>query len=162
MGSKRNYPKNRKPVRRYPEYAVKDSIYGIYHGIKKRCYGKWHQAYHNYGARGIEMDEEWRKNYMKFYEHVEPRPSMDHSLDRIDNNKGYIPGNVRWATTKEQARNTRFNVRLEYHGKIQTQVEWSEELGISRDTFHKRLKTWGPNDPRTFKKGKYRCRTKKS
>jgi hypothetical protein len=65
------------------------------------------QAPHLYAERGIDMDPRWR-DFAVFLTEVGPRPSRYHSIDRIDNEKGYWPGNVRWATAKEQAQNRRY------------------------------------------------------
>lgn len=82
-------------------------LYFIWRNIIERCENPNAQAYQNYGGRGIRIDPEWRKDYAKFRDDIGPRPSPDHSLDRIDNNQGYAPGNMRWATRDEQQRNTR-------------------------------------------------------
>lgn len=76
-----------------------------------RCSKKSGKDWRNYGGRGIKVFPAWRKSFEKFYEHVGPRPSSAHSLDRYpDNDGGYEPGNVRWATVKEQRANTRRTV----------------------------------------------------
>jgi len=69
-----------------------------------------HRSYKDYGGRGIKVCEEWSDlvtGFDAFLQHIGPRPSERHSVDRIDNDKGYEPNNVRWATPKEQAWNTR-------------------------------------------------------
>ena len=71
---------------------------------------------------------------------VGPRPSDKHSLDRIDNAKGYEPGNVRWATMSAQCRNKRNNRLLTFRGKTQCMTAWGEELGLSRGCIKCRLK----------------------
>jgi hypothetical protein len=86
-----------------PEYAV-------WTGIKMRCFNPNATGYKYYGGRGITMCERWRRSYSAFRADVGPRPSRAHSIDRIDNDGNYEPGNVRWATYRQQARNKRRRV----------------------------------------------------
>ncbi len=79
--------------------------YRTWQGIKTRCYKKNFKHYHCYGGRGITVDARWRDNYEAFLSDVGRAPSSRHSLDRIDNDGNYEPGNVRWATHREQALN---------------------------------------------------------
>lgn len=81
--------------------------YNIWKNMKKRCKNPKTKAYKDYGGRGIKVAQEWDKSFVAFYNHVGPRPSKAHSLDRIDNNGNYEPGNVRWATADQQANNKR-------------------------------------------------------
>lgn len=83
----------------------------IYRGIITRCENPRSKSFARYGARGITMCDEWRKDFWSFYNHIGPRPSKSHSVDRIDTLKGYEPGNVRWASVLTQTnnrKNTRF------------------------------------------------------
>lgn len=80
--------------------------YRVWAAIKTRCYNPKAQYFHLYGGRGIQMDERWRRDFAAFLADVGPRPSLAYSIDRIDSNKGYFPGNCRWATATTQARNT--------------------------------------------------------
>jgi hypothetical protein len=73
----------------------------------RRCYNKNTLDYPNYGGRGIKVYRAWRKSYLKFLAHIGRRPSQWHSIDRIDNDGNYRPGNVQWATKKQQNNNTR-------------------------------------------------------
>lgn len=72
-----------------------------------RCHNPKHTAFKNYGARGISVCSEWRGpgGARLFAEYLGPRPSPQHTVDRINTNRGYEPGNVRWASVQEQARN---------------------------------------------------------
>jgi hypothetical protein len=86
-----------------------DPIYAIWCSMIRRCHEPKCKSYAYYGARGISVCPQWRNSFSAFYEYVGDRPSPKHSLDRIDNGKGYEPGNCRWATVYEQAQNTRNN-----------------------------------------------------
>jgi hypothetical protein len=102
-----------------------------WHDMKKRCSDPTHPSFHNYGGRGIAVCEEWLKDYNTFYEHIGAAPSKNHSVDRIDNNKGYEPGNVRWTTVKQQNRNRRNTVLITAKGKTLSLSEWATELNAS-------------------------------
>lgn len=83
-----------------PEYAA-------WHAMRQRCHNPKNPYYGGYGARGISVAPEWHGDFMAFFAHVGPKPSQAHSLDRINNNGNYEPGNVRWATRAEQSLNRR-------------------------------------------------------
>ena len=78
--------------------------YKSWSAAKHRCFDVKGERYHRYGGRGITMCDEWRNSFPAFLAHMGPRPD-GFTLDRIDNSKGYEPGNCRWATYKQQAQN---------------------------------------------------------
>lgn len=104
------------PYKKYRPYT-EHPIYGIWMGIKNRIYNVSDDQYENYGGRGLDMLAEWRSSFGAFAAWVEhnlgPRPSAEHSVDRIDNDYGYFPTKpdgsyqLRWATQKEQNQNRR-------------------------------------------------------
>lgn len=98
-----------------------------------------------YGGRGIRVCDEWRRSFSAFFAHIGKRPSPRHSLDRWPNNDGnYEPGNCRWATRKEQQRNTRSNRWIEYCGKRMVVEDWAALIGMSAHGLLKRLKRGYP------------------
>jgi hypothetical protein len=117
-----------------PEYAA-------WQQMQQRCYNKDYPCYLNYGSRGISVCSEWRKSYPAFLKDVGRRPSPKHSLDRIDNDGNYEPGNVRWATAAEQARNHRNTILI---GRLGNKSICLEDVikvcGISGSTVRGRLK----------------------
>jgi hypothetical protein len=83
------------------------SEYRSYYGMKGRCGNPNHYEYKRYGGRGIKVCDRWLESYENFINDIGPKPSPKHSLDRIDVDGNYEPGNVRWATPKEQRINQR-------------------------------------------------------
>lgn len=115
----------------------------------QRCHNENCKDYKNYGGRGIEVCDMWRSSFEAFFMSIGPRPKPDYTIERIDTNGNYEPGNVRWATRAEQTRNQRSNVKLTLDGITQTVAEWSrhEDCLVSEFTIYKRLKRgWPPRD----------------
>lgn len=110
-------------------------------GMIDRCCNPKNHAFRRYGGRGIRVCLAWRGKggFARFLAHVGRKPSPVHSLDRIDVNGHYEPGNVRWATPAEQSRNTRATRRIAAFGRTMSLSEWSAETGLSRATIAKRL-----------------------
>lgn len=114
--------------------------YSHWCSIKDRCYNPKNPKFGRYGGRGILMCDEWRGDFAAFFADMGPRPSPTHSVDRIDNNKGYEPGNCRWATPTQQARNTRRTRYVAADGIIGKLPEVAERLNISPGTLKARAK----------------------
>jgi len=101
-----------KQTRRSPEPGSNRGhyLYKTWDMIRQRCYNKNFSSYKNYGGRGIRMSPEWESSFVKFSEYIDTtlgkRPEGC-TLDRIDNDQGYVPGNLRWASREEQQRNRR-------------------------------------------------------
>lgn len=107
-----------------------------------RCNNPNNGSYHKYGGRGIKVCPQWsgRDGFEQFYADMGPKPTINHTIDRIDPNDDYTPENCRWATRKEQNRHRSNNKIVTYQGKTQTLIEWSEELNIPIKTLINRLR----------------------
>lgn len=109
----------------------------IWLGMKRRCKDLNDR---NYGGRGIMVCERWEKSFEAFLADMGPRPSPEHSIDRYpDQNGNYEPGNCRWATRSQQARNMRVNVLIERNGETLCLAEWAERFGMSPSLLAGRL-----------------------
>jgi len=112
--------------------------------MRNRCNNPNAIPYAHYGGRGIRVCAHWQL-FKNFFADMGPRPSPKHTLDRIDNDKGYEPGNCRWATRKEQARNRSTSHLVQAFGQTLTLAEWSEKTSINQTTIRGRLKRgWAP------------------
>lgn len=112
--------------------------YSAWHAMHQRCRSSA-SHYYRYSGRGIIVCERWRR-FENFLADMGEPPSPKHSLDRINGDGDYEPGNCRWATPKEQMRNMSRNNLLTWRGKTQTLVEWGEELGVKPNTLLYRLR----------------------
>lgn len=105
----------------------------------RRCTYKKNIRYHCYGGRGIKVCDRWM-DFGNFYADMGVRPSADHSLDRHPNKDGdYEPGNCRWATRVEQARNKRNNIVATIGGQTQSAPAWEEEYGLPEGLVRRRI-----------------------
>ena len=131
----------RKPT---PEFSVWDSMLD-------RCYSSTIPSYRRYGGRGIYVCDRWHSDFSAFRDDMGPRPSLEHSIDRVDNDGSYTCGkcpqctergatfNCRWATPKEQGRNKSNNRIVTAFGESLCLAEWAERIGVPSDTLQKRL-----------------------
>ena len=90
------------------------SLYRCWLGIKQRCLNPKCKSFKYYGGRGVTVAPEWAEDFVAFRDHVTqtlgPKPSPQHTIDRIENDEGYFPGNLHWATKPEQAHNSRGSI----------------------------------------------------
>ena len=121
-------------MRNTPEYSSWNSL-------KDRCLNPNRKGFATYKDRGV--CDRWIKSFENFYLDMGPRPSLKHTIDRINNSKGYSPENCRWALPPQQARNKTNNVNLTFQGKTQCLADWAEELDINPITLHARIRRYG-------------------
>lgn len=120
-----------------------DPLHDNWCSIIQRCENPSNRDFANYGGRGITIAEEWRHDFKTFHNYVSQLPDFGEggrSLDRIDNNLGYSPGNVRWATRAEQNRNRRDNRWITYDDRTQCLSDWAKEFGIGHATLRHRIR----------------------
>lgn len=113
--------------------------YATWVKIKCRCQNPSDISYENYGGRGIRICDRWSDSFESFLADMGRRPKNT-SIDRIDNNGHYEPGNCRWASIKIQSRNKRTNVMVSHNGQTKTVAEWAEAIGIGYFTLHSKIK----------------------
>jgi hypothetical protein len=122
-------------------------IYSIFKWIKQRCNNNNDKRYLTYWAKGIQClwkDFEWfyKDMSVEYYKHVKKHWEKNTSIDRIDWTKSYYKENCRWATMKEQARNTKSNVFITYNWICLTVAWWVEKIWITRECFAWRVRRW--------------------
>lgn len=137
--------KEKKRLNAKPREKVRrERLYGVWDGMKTRCYNENDKAYRLYGAKGIEICLEWL-DYNNFREwayqsgYDENAKKYECTIDRIDNKKGYYPENCRWVNAKVQCNNRSTNIVLEYKGEAKTLAQWEEETGIDQKTLRARV-----------------------
>lgn len=112
--------------------------YTTWVGMLHRCLDPRPGIREHYLDRGICVCDEWKNSYEAFLAHVGRRPSPAHTLDRIDNNRGYEPGNVRWATAQEQNFNRGNNRVVVFRGESRPITEWAALTGVHVNTLRYR------------------------
>lgn len=120
--------------------------YHTWCGIIARCCNPKERGYKYYGGRGIRICDRWRESFAAFLEDMGPRPSPKHSIDRIDNDGHYEPGNCHWVTHKEQCWNRRSNVLVTIDGITKCVAEWCQLNKITPSVAWARVNTlgWSP------------------
>jgi hypothetical protein len=112
-------------------------VYSIWCGMHQRCRNPNHRAYKDYGGRGIYVCERWQRFENFLADMGEPPDGM--TIDRINNDGPYEPGNCQWATRQEQSLNKRDNVWITVNGETKTVTNWSRQLGLGHSTVSERL-----------------------
>lgn len=119
-------------------------LYTIWCNMKARCHNPKNDMYYRYGARGIQVCDEWRNSFDTFMEWANKAGYREGlSIERVDIDKGYNPENCRWITKKEQYLNRSDSHLVTAFGKTQTIKEWADESGIAFDTIERRLNAYG-------------------
>ena len=112
--------------------------YHSWRSMIQRCENPNHTYYHYYGGRGIRVHAAWH-DFQVFLADIGLRPTLRHTLDRKDNEGDYTPDNCRWATRKEQHRNTRNHHLLSYQGETHPLLVWAERYGLCRKILRVRV-----------------------
>lgn len=125
---------------RSPEYQA-------WNRMRNRCNYPNDPSFDRYGGRGIKVCLSWMTSFENFIADMGPRPGAGYSVERIDNNGDYEPGNCVWADAKTQARNRRNNRTVSHNGETMTISGWSEATGIPKATIRMRLERgWSVED----------------
>lgn len=115
-------------------------LYKVWNSMKGRCFNTNHRAYKNYGGRGITVCDEWKDDFLCFYNWSMANGYQEGlSIDRENNDGNYEPSNCRWTTSKVQRNNSRQNRYIEFEGESHTIAEWAEIKGINRLTLWDRI-----------------------
>ena len=118
-------------------------LWSIWKGILSRCNPKNAEHYQRYAGRGISVCDRWKESFEAFVEDMGPRPSATHSIDRINNDGNYEPGNCRWATKGLQRRNSVAVHLITVDGVTKCAMDWANERGIPIQTLYRRLQRGG-------------------
>ena len=124
-------------------------VYNTWMAMTQRCYNPTNKDFKNYGARGITVHPPWKDCFEAFFMHMGPKPTPDHTIERINYNGNYEPGNVKWIPRAEQPLNTRSNVNLTIGEETKLVTEWARDERCTVDHFciYKRLKRdWSAED----------------
>jgi DNA-directed RNA polymerase subunit RPC12/RpoP len=114
-------------------------LFRRWRSMLRRCYDPSCPRFERYGGRGIAVHPRWH-DVSLFVLDLPSCPGRQYQLDRIDNNKDYEPGNVKWSLPKDNARNRSNNRLLTYKGRTQCLSAWEEELGINKGKLSSRLR----------------------
>lgn len=113
--------------------------YRTWKKMRQRCGSPTDQRYPYYGGRGIRVCEEWG-TFQRFFADMGKAPTKNHSIERLDNNGDYKPGNCVWANASTQNKNRRTNVFLTFNGETMCISDWAKKTGISQSLIRARVK----------------------
>lgn len=119
-------------------------LYNRWRRMIQRCHGSKLTASKDYAGRGIVVCARWRKSFAAFMDDMGLPPTPQHSIERINNDGNYEPGNCRWATTAEQAMNRRNSILFTVDGVTRTLVDWMKLTTVTRECVEMRLKRGWP------------------
>lgn len=124
---------------------TKTRIYKIWVDMKRRCYNSNKIGYCNYGERGIIICDQWKNNFLSFYNwSMQNGYKDDLSIDRINNDGNYEPSNCRWADRTTQNNNSRHNRYITYNGKTLTMSQWAKYLNLTYSCLKTRFRRGWP------------------
>lgn len=121
----------------------KTRLYNIWNNMRERCSNVKNPQYKDYGARGISVCDDWCSFELFRVWALSSGYSENLTIDRIENDKGYYPENCRWATSIQQANNTRKTRLITYNGETHSVSEWARILNIKQSTLNMRLNKYG-------------------
>jgi hypothetical protein len=131
--------------------------YRAWKAMKGRCFDPNNISYKNYGARGVTVCDQWLNDYPAFLKEIGRRPSKNHSVDRINNNGNYEPGNVRWATRKEQRRNSDRIHPVTINGITKIICDWAAVSGVPEESISARIRHGWEYERAVFYPVNHRC-----
>jgi hypothetical protein len=114
--------------------------YARWKSMIQRCTDPAASNFKDYGGRGVTVCTRWRQSFDAFRTDMGECPDKSMTLDRIDNQRGYEPGNCRWASKAQQNQNRRSVLQLTHAGRTMNATQWADELGISANTLRSRLR----------------------
>lgn len=113
--------------------GLRPKLYDVWEHIKQRCYNQNNEFFNRYGGRGIGMCDEWRNDFQAFISWAESNGYKEGlTIDRIDNDGNYEPGNCRWVTNEQNCGRNSRNVKIECNGVTHNIAEWARLMGFSR------------------------------
>ena len=149
----KHYARYKRTGNLHRQNKSKHKLQSTYRCMKQRCYNRNNSSYKNYGAKCITVCDRWldiKDGFWNFVKDMGDKPSPEHSLDRIDNNKGYSPENCRWATWHEQASNRKNNNDIVGVSYNKSNNKYTASLKVNTLVIRKEFKTY--DEAVTFRK----------